>query len=125
MKDLHGSGNVRQAGYLQRHPDTDPGIGDQLQHANTARIYVVRQYTDMDRCRHANGNVPAVDPLRVFTGPGRPEDQDWIFEIGRPAPIFARQIVGWHRLFAAKLFGVVRLPYEFVEEEDVVRPSRP
>ena len=119
--DEIGPGNIYYD-YLLRHPDIDPGIAHQLRDAATAQMYVARQYRDMDRCRHADGNVPTVDPLLVLSGPGRPEDQDWVFEMGRQEPIFVRRIDGWHRLFAAKLFGITRLPCEFVQEEDVVRP---
>ena len=76
----------------------------------------------MDLCRYAKGSAPTMEPLLVLSGPGLPEDQDRVFEIGRPAPIMARRMDGWHRLFAAKLFGITRLPCEFVQVEDVVRP---
>jgi len=116
-----GPGNIYYD-YVVRHPDTDPGIADQLTNAGMAGTYVARQFRDMDLCRHAGGEVPTMEPLLVLSGPGRPEEQDRVFEIGRPAPIMARRMDGWHRLFAAKLFGVTRLACEFVQEEDVVRP---
>jgi 2-polyprenyl-3-methyl-5-hydroxy-6-metoxy-1,4-benzoquinol methylase len=119
-----GPGNIYYD-YLVRHPDRDPGIAEELRDADTAQTFVVRRYRDMDlfRYRSAEGNVPnPMEPVFVLSGPGPLKDQDSVYEIGRAAPILARRIDGWHRLFAAKLFGVTQLPFEFAHEEDVVRP---
>ena len=37
-----------------------------------------------------------------------------MFEVGKPAPVLARGLDGWHRLFAARVFGAPALSAEIV-----------
>jgi SAM-dependent methyltransferase len=99
-------------------PAIDPGIAGQLRDRAGARNYVQRQFADLDRFRDraSDGDLAdEIEPLRVLVGErGTPAELVVIETRGNP--VFAKRFDGWHRLFAARLFGVPELRCEFVED---------
>ena len=92
----------------------DPGISDDLTDPLFALQRVAARFHDADRFRQApNTYVPAA--VTIFQS-GDPElDQLTVFEAGSGEPVQANSVDGWHRLFAARIFGASTVPGEVVE----------
>ncbi len=97
----------------------DPTVAQQVDWDAT-RAYVVRQFEGMDRMRAAPESPEVVEqtpPIDVFTNE-QAAGRLYVYEPGAHNPITATRLDGWHRLFAARLFGVPRLRLEVIEETD-------
>ena len=113
-----GAGNTYHD-YLSAYHDQslDPAVGLEVGDDST-REYIMRQFEGMDRMRAAPESpelVAEIPPIQVFTSE-QATDGLRVYEPGRTNPIVATRADGWHRLFAAKLFGVPQLRLEVVEE---------
>ena len=118
-----GPGNIF-FDYLTRHYGEtsdyagDPGVRFFLEDEEEATEVVRRRFEDMDRFRRdPEGTAAQIAPLRVYLAEHDDGTTHRVFEVGRPAPMLARGIDGWHRLFAARVFGASAMAV------DIVRPS--
>jgi SAM-dependent methyltransferase len=96
----------------------DPGVRYFLDDAEEATEVVRRRFEDMDNFRRdPEGTAARIAPLRMYLAEHDDGTAHPVFEVGRPAPMLARGIDGWHRLFAARVFGASAMRAE------IVRPS--
>ena len=85
----------------------DPTVEQQVGWDAT-REYVERQFKTMDRMREAASNPAVADeiePLLAITSE-RTVGRLMIYEPGVTHPVAVTRLDGWHRLFAARVFGV-------------------
>jgi hypothetical protein len=111
-----GPGNVFYD-YLTGHygeagdSSADPGVKHFLEQPGEAAEVVRRRFRDMEIFEGGLAEeASAVAPLRVYPAEHEDATAHRVFERGRPAPLLARGIDGWHRLFAARVFGAETLP---------------
>jgi SAM-dependent methyltransferase len=97
----------------------DPTVEQQVGWDAT-REYVERQFKSMDRMREA-ASTPAVaeeiEPLLAITSE-RTVGRLMIYEPGVTHPLAVTRLDGWHRLFAARVFGVPQLRLEVMGEAE-------
>ena len=116
-----GTGSVDEANPYFRYMATafgpqghDPGLGAALEDPNFVADLVARRYRD---CRvlqlgEADGgtaSADSVDPLIVWLSDRPSATAKHVYPAGSGTPLVVREIDGYHRLFAARLFGVQRL----------------
>jgi SAM-dependent methyltransferase len=102
--------------YLTRHFDAavqDPGIADVLSEPEQARERVAWRFRDVSLFHHVVAKEPlaidGVEPI-VITVQEPPSDRATVvFELDSDQPVLA-DIDGYHRAFAARLFGIPWLP---------------
>jgi hypothetical protein len=117
--------------YLTRHyfdQGHDPGSFWDLNVHDLAVERVARRYRDLDWLREQasarSDPPPEAKPARV-TVDDRPRDPPLhLYEIGAEPPIPVRHIDGWHRLFSARLSGLVSFPCEADPENLHAKPIR-
>jgi GT2 family glycosyltransferase len=113
--------------YLRNHYTRDPGIAGTLDDPRAAADQAARRFQDMDlfRDRSQDADLPHdVEPVRAVVT-GRPSETSLpVFETENEESLAASRVDGWHRLFAAKVFGAPRLRCEFVQEDEDLSPLR-
>lgn len=100
----------------------DPGL---RQFSDPRRVVerILWRFRDLDVFRGAasrdRSSVDGMSPVRLIVreSPGE-EDTLIVYESNSAQPVRARLIDGWHRLFAAKLFGIEEFPCELLREPD-------
>jgi SAM-dependent methyltransferase len=110
--------------YIVQHHKKDPGVAQEILEPEAAAQYLRRQFHDMDLCREAGaeGDVSAqIAPVRILLAQGNPKNAPRIFEPDSDNQLVARGLDGWHRLFAAKIFGVNRMRSAVIEQRDTPR----
>jgi hypothetical protein len=92
----------------------DPGVADALRDPLFALHRIASRFRDLDQFRVAPRTyVPA--PVRLFQTGDRAADRLLLYEPRSDEPIRASRVDGWHRLFAAHIFGATNVPGEVVE----------
>jgi predicted RNA methylase len=117
------SGNVYYD-YLTQHIDPqaqDPGLVTELATPSSAAERVTRRFRDLDFFRNRVAQDPSeannIDPIIIIVRDPPPNTAKWVYEVGTETPLQASMIDGFHRIFAARLFGAERLPCEVINEE--------
>ena len=115
-----GAGNV-YFDYLTRHYGAttdyggDPGLKHFLEDADHATEVVRRRYHDMEVVRDdPAGAADRIPPIRLYIAEHDDGTAHRLYEPDRPAPLIARGIDGWHRLFTARVFGAPALRAEIM-----------
>ena len=92
----------------------DPGVADALRDPLFALHRIASRFRDLDQFRQAPRKyVPA--PVRLFQSGDSTRDRLVLYDAADGEPIRAARVDGWHRLFAARVFGATRIPGEVVE----------
>jgi SAM-dependent methyltransferase len=92
----------------------DPGISDALADPLFALERVAARFRDADRFRQAPlAYVPA--PVRIFRSGDPNADRLELYDADSDEILHASAVDGWHRLFAARVFGAATVPAEVVE----------
>jgi SAM-dependent methyltransferase len=92
----------------------DPGISDALSEPLFAVERVAARFRDADRFRqNPQTYVPA--PIKIFRSGDPNADRLEICDADTGEIVHASAVDGWHRLFAARLFGAATIPAEVVE----------
>jgi hypothetical protein len=73
----------------------------------------------------SEGTEPEVDPVLVVSRRWPSRDAKAVYEAGSSMPVEASLLDGYHRLFAARLFGVRYVPADFVVQDDGELPFLP
>jgi SAM-dependent methyltransferase len=116
-----GLGNVYYD-HLVAHAAHDPGIEGKLTDPESTAEYIRRQFEDLDSFRKRAQDedlVWDIAPLQFIEGKRGAPAELVAFEAGTDKRLRATRIDGWHRLFAARVFDVPRLPVEMVTEHEV------
>ena len=119
-----GNGNV-YFDYLTRFyvgQDHDPGLRREVDDSHVVVERVVRRVRDVDLFRKnpvagPNSWRDEVAPVRIIVSDPPPDNPLLVYEVGSDSPLNARLLDGWHRLFSARLFGIVHFPC-IVEHEN-------
>jgi len=107
----------------------DAGLCETLTNSTAVIQRIAQRFQDLERLdpEVAKGRQQAdqLAPIRIsLTDPAPPE---WlalcIWEPGARSPLRAALVDGWHRLFAAKLFGAKQVRCEIVEIEMIPRDA--
>lgn len=113
--------------YLRDHYTRDPGISATLDDPRAAAEFVRRRFHDMDLFRE-RANDPSlpdeVEPVHAVLTDQPSESSLRVFEADGEEPLAANRVDGWHRLFAAKVFGARRLRGELVDPAGRLKPLR-
>ena len=92
----------------------DPKLCDALRDPQYALERITARFRDVDRFREAPDTyVPA--PLRIFRSGDTQTDRLEVYDADTGQTVHGSAVDGWHRLFAARLFGAVTVPAEVVE----------
>jgi SAM-dependent methyltransferase len=115
-----GRGNLYFDYFTQYHLPRrhDPALSDALSDPVSALERVTARFYDMNRFRRAPHTYvpPAITIFRV----GNPDsDRLEVYETDSGEAIHAHAIDGWHRLFAARVFGARTIPAEVFESPTV------
>ena len=92
----------------------DPGISDDLSDPLFAVERVAARFRDADRFRQKPQTYVS-PPIKIFRSGDPKSDQLEICDADTGEMVHASAIDGWHRLFAARLFGAVTVPAEVIE----------
>lgn len=116
-----GAGNI-YFDYLTRHYGAttdyggDPGLKYFLDNPKEAGVVVHRRYADLENVRSdPAGAADRIAPIRLYLADHDDGTIHRVYEPDRPVPLIARGIDGWHRLFAARAFGVPTLRAELMK----------
>jgi hypothetical protein len=93
----------------------DPGLEPVLARADSAIERVRLRFEDFDAFL-ADATAPPIDPVRVVTTRRPPPQPRLVYVHEEEAPILARFIDGYHRIFLARLCGRPALPALLREE---------
>jgi SAM-dependent methyltransferase len=94
--------------------DHDPGLCEAFKDRLFAMQRVAARFGDVDRFRHSpHAYVP--EPVTVFQGTDPADDHLTVYEVGRDEPLRASAVDGWHRLFAARIFGATAISAEVMD----------
>jgi hypothetical protein len=105
----------------------DPGIAGELTDPGGAERRAVRRYRDLALAREAAAGGPAsaddLSPVVVITGEVPSGHPKTIVdaETGRPRRVGG--LDGYHRVFAARLFGLARIPCRVVQDLAAAPPA--
>ncbi|HEY3189663.1 MAG TPA: hypothetical protein VGJ70_19395 [Solirubrobacteraceae bacterium] len=103
----------------------DPGIARELAEPAAAARRITRRYRNCDLARGValggRGSVDDFDPVIVVTGDDEARDSKPVFDADDGECVWASALDGYHRLFAARLFGLERLPCRVVEHAGASR----
>jgi SAM-dependent methyltransferase len=102
--------------YLTEYFEQDEGLAPVLRDKEAARTRVGRRFEDFGGLAAGSGEQPAFEPITIWTQEPAPIDAKLVFVDDSPFPLPAVDIDGYHRLFAARLHGVERVPAEVVEQ---------
>ena len=108
--------------YLLSFHNSDPVLSPRLEHPDKTAEHVARQFRDMNLCHIRESDEEAaegIQPLHVVIAARPLAGVLPIFEIDRRDPLPAKLFDGWHRLFAAKVFGVPALRCVVLDEAGV------
>ena len=98
----------------------DPGLSPILADPLISVERVARRFRDLDLFRKiaADGQSRAeiVAPIKLVVGDTATQKRLQIFEVGSDTPLEIKLVDGWHRLFAANLFGIEKLRFDVVRE---------
>jgi hypothetical protein len=98
--------------YLPR--QHDPGLAPEAGDIDVARGRVLARYSRTLRLAELKSEgvtaVTDVDPIIVDVTDPPPAYPLRIFAVGASDPIAGARVDGWHRLFAARLFGIESIP---------------
>jgi hypothetical protein len=90
----------------------DPGVAFALRDPVFALHRIASRFLDLDQFRHSPRRyVPT--PVQLETGGGA-ADPLLVYEPRSDEPLVASRVDGWHRLFAARVFGATKVPGEVV-----------
>jgi hypothetical protein len=104
----------------------DPGLASELTDAARAAERVEWRFRAMEVFELASeGTEPEVDPVLVVSRRWPSRDAKAVYEAGSSMPVEASLLDGYHRLFAARLFGVRYVPADFVVQDDGELPFLP
>jgi SAM-dependent methyltransferase len=102
--------------YLTEYFEQDEGLAPVLRDREAARTRVGRRFEDFGRLAANPGEQPQFEPIVIWTQEPAPVDAKLVFIEGSSAPLPAVDIDGYHRLFAARLHGLERVPAEVVSK---------
>ncbi|MDQ4064932.1 MAG: hypothetical protein M3161_02685 [Actinomycetota bacterium] len=92
----------------------DPGLALEAANVDAARARVINRYARMLMLAEMNDAgvtaVTEIDPIVVDVTDPPPADPLRVFAVGAADSIGAARVDGWHRLFAARLFGIASIP---------------
>jgi SAM-dependent methyltransferase len=100
--------------YLTEYFEQDEGLAPVLRDLEAARNRVSRRFEDFARLATNPREQPGFEPITIWTQEPAPIDAKLVFVDGASAPLPAVDIDGYHRLFAARLHGLERVPAEIV-----------
>lgn len=100
--------------YLTEYFEQDEGLAHVLRDREAARERVERRFEDFAGLGANSEEQPAFEPITIWTQEAPPVDAKLVFLDGEPAPLAAVDIDGYHRLFAARVNGLERVPAEVV-----------
>lgn len=115
-----GPGNIYFDYLMDHFDDPDTSMSRERKDTTAAIEHVKRRFQDMDLFSQRDRVQEAselVAPIRVFAGNRSSETALRISESGSGNQQFARAVDGWHRVFAARVFGVSSLRCEVVDEQ--------
>lgn len=116
-----GPGNVYY-GYLVRHHRFDPVLTPRFEDHDKTVEHMMRLFRDMDHCRFRESDDAAAEgirPVHVVLAERPLRGLLGFFEEGREEPLPVKLLDGWHRIFAARVFGVPRLRSISIDESGV------
>ncbi|HEY3020352.1 MAG TPA: class I SAM-dependent methyltransferase [Solirubrobacteraceae bacterium] len=98
----------------------EPGRSDERDREE-ARTALERRYADLDALRRWSdggrcGPTPPMRAVRLIVSDAPGDQALRIALVGREEPLLARSVDGWHRIFAARLFGIGQLACEVLHE---------
>jgi len=92
----------------------DPALCDALKDPTFALQCVAKRFRELDRFRKApRGYVPPA--IGIFRSADGAANKLVVYEREQAAPLHVWAIDGWHRLFAARVFGATAIPAEVVD----------
>ncbi|HET9198117.1 MAG TPA: class I SAM-dependent methyltransferase [Solirubrobacterales bacterium] len=100
--------------YLTEYFEQDEGLAQVLRDREAARTRVRRRFEDFEGLAAGAGEQPEFEPITIWTQEPAPVDAKLVFVDDSSAPLLAVDIDGYHRLFAARLHGLDRVPAEVV-----------
>jgi SAM-dependent methyltransferase len=102
--------------YLTEYFEQDEGLAPVLRDREAARTRIGRRFEDFSRLAADPEAQPEFEPITIWTEEPPPVDAKLVFVDGASAPLPAVDIDGYHRLFAARLHGLERVPAEVVSK---------
>lgn len=108
----------------------DPGLSELLQDPGQTVLRIRRRYAVMDRLAESSGTgsvPPDLEPIDVLVASDQSDEEYPAYLHGRTDPIRVRRLDGYHRLFAARLFGYPAFPcrLSWAGAEGLARGSAP
>jgi SAM-dependent methyltransferase len=106
--------------HLVHEAETDPSLARPLRDPASAVEYVTRQFRDLRRFQEGAGDPGAgrdMKPIRGLAG-DRKSPSELVLVDTEGNRVFMARVDGWHRLFAARTFGIPALPCEIYEGAD-------
>lgn len=102
--------------YLTEYFEQDEGLAPVLRDPEAARTRVQRRFADFGGLAAKPGEQPEFEPIVIWTQEPAPLDAKLVFVEDSSTPVPAVDIDGYHRLFAARLHGLERVPAEVVSQ---------
>ena len=99
----------------------DPGVAKEFSDPQTARKRVMQRFLLIPEATDAAGSeskVWSTHPILVILDEQSPRFPLLVYPVDSAQPIGASLVDGWHRLFAARLFGVAAVPGHLVRRGD-------
>lgn len=98
----------------------DPGVTFELCQPDLARARAGWRFAAMQRAAMAaaGSGTWTTDPVLVLVTDLLPAYPLQVYRVGSEAPLTASLVDGWHRLFAARLWGIASLPGRLADEEE-------
>lgn len=102
--------------YLTEHFEQDEGLAAVLSDREAARARVGHRFADFGRLAAGGDGEPGFEPITIWTQEPAPVDAKPVFVDGSSTPLPATDIDGYHRLFAARVHGLERVPAQIVDQ---------
>jgi SAM-dependent methyltransferase len=99
--------------YLTEYFEQDEGLAPVLRDREAARTRVARRFEDFGSLG-SSAEQPEFEPITIWTQEPAPVDAKLVFVDDSAAPLPATDIDGYHRLFAARVHGLEKVPVEVV-----------
>jgi hypothetical protein len=112
--------------YWKNDPARIADLGDET----TLVALIRRRFEDFYLFRTHPGAATEIEPLCLVAADGPPtpsltRDVKLVYEPGSEVPVETTTMDGYHRLFLARLFGLNRIPCDFVAQRDALPDLEP
>jgi SAM-dependent methyltransferase len=93
----------------------DPALCEALRDPLFAMERVASRFKDLDQFRRCPRDYRPATPIVIYQSGDPDTDNLVLYEAGTEKPIQAYAVDGWHRLFAARIFGATSIPADVLD----------